>query len=55
MKRRDCGSSFMYPIEYTWIRKPTPVMISSITAVSSSNQRSRPTEKLPADSQVHAT
>ena len=32
-----------------------PVMTSSITAVSSSNQRSRPTEKSPAVSHTHAT
>ena len=44
----------MYPIEKTWIRKPTPVTTISISAVSWSNQMSKPTRKSPADSHVQA-
>ena len=53
-KRRSCVSPFMYPIEKTWIRKPTPVTTISISAVSWSNQISKPTRKSPAESHVQA-
>src|SRR5437016_2777947 len=37
----------MYPIEYTWIRKPTPVTIIAIVAESGSQRRSTPRTSFP--------
>ena len=38
----------MYPAEYTWIRKPTPVTTSSMTAVSWSTCADTAVAKSPA-------
>src|SRR5688572_29512121 len=47
-KRAYPGSSCIYPMEYTWMRQPTPVMTSNITAVSGSTYRVTEVEKSPA-------
>src|SRR6185436_2774480 len=48
------GSCAMYPIEYTWIRNPTPVITSSITLERRSTTSETSTEKAPAEIQCQA-
>src|SRR5262245_63194589 len=47
-KRAYPSSPCMYPIEYTWMRKPTPVTTRSITAVNWSTCAPTATLKGPA-------
>src|SRR6185503_18277552 len=46
-KRRNDGSCAMYPVEYTWIRKPTPVTTSTMTDDSGSSRNATFAEKSP--------
>jgi hypothetical protein len=47
-KRLYPSSSCMYPIEYTWMRNPTPVIIRSISEESGSIRKLMVALKLPA-------